>query len=174
MLPYIESPPLAPVHPWLCAVVNPNCHHRAERELSELGYRTFVPRLRKWVSHARVRKAVDRPLLGRYLFVEIPEHEGTEKARGANGVEGFVSVGGRPVSLPVGVVEDLIRRQMSGEWDQVAKGEMPVGARVRIMGGEFEMMLATIINKRHGRCDVKILGTSTIRRMYPVNIQPAV
>lgn len=175
-LPYVQSPPLAPDLPaaWHVAVTNPNCHARAERELTQLGYRTFVPRLRKWVSHARVKRAVMRPLLGRYLFVEIPNGQGTEAARGANGVEGFVCVGGRPVSLPTGIVEDLIRRQMSGEWDMIANGEFPLGARVRIMGGEFEGLLATLVNKRRGRCDVKMLGTSVIRTMYPLNLRAAV
>jgi transcription antitermination factor NusG len=175
-LPYVQSPPLAPTLPgqWMVAICNPNCHSRAERELAQLGYRTFTPKLRKWVSHARVRKAVDRPLLGRYLFVEIPESEGTEMARRANGVEGFVSVGGRPVVLPEGCVEELIRRQLSGEWDMVAKGELPLGARVQIMGGEFEDMLATLVSKRHGRCDVKLVGTNIIRRMYPLNLRAAV
>lgn len=176
MLPYIESPPLQPTLPsqWMVIITNVNCMGRAERELTQIGYRTFVPRLRKWVSHARVRKAVYRPLLGRYLFVEIPLGQGTEMARQANGVEGFVSVGGRPFALPAGTVEDLIRRQMSGEWDEIANGEFPLGARVRVMGGEFEGLLATLINKRRGRCDVKLLGTSIVRTMYPLNLRAAV
>lgn len=160
---------------------------RAERELSQLGYRTFCPRLRKWVSHARVKRAVERPLLGRYLFVEIPRDEGTEAARSANGVEGFVSVGGRPVTLPPGCVEDLMRRQFRGEWNFVdpdinfpdGKGgirvndKMPVGARVRIVEGPFEEMLATLINRKHGRLQCKLLGENRYVRLFESNIRAA-
>ncbi len=43
---------------WFCAVVRPQCHRRVEFELARLGFRSFYPRMRKWVSHARVKKAV--------------------------------------------------------------------------------------------------------------------
>ncbi len=48
---------------WFCVVVNPNCLRRAEYFLGAAGYRTFCLKLRKWVSHARVKRAVERPLL---------------------------------------------------------------------------------------------------------------
>ncbi len=46
-------------------VANLNCLRRAEYFLGAAGYRTFCPKLRKWVSYARVKWAVERPLLGR-------------------------------------------------------------------------------------------------------------
>lgn len=180
---------------WFACVTNPNCLNRAEGKLAQLGYRTFTPRLRKWVSHARQKRAVWRPILGRYLFVEVDPSRllklsQTEElryelaslempkqsflnVRSCNGVEGLVGIAGEPQALPTGVVEELMRRQMSGEWDEVARGPLPVGARVRIMDGEFADMLATLIGTKRGRCAVKLLGTSVVRNLYPVNLRPA-
>lgn len=192
---------------WFIAVTAPNCQVRAEGELARLGYRVFTPKLRKWVSHARVKKAVYRPILGRYLFVEIDQSlplkgvlTGSQAAivgaewprqsfgsvRSVNGVESLVGIAGEPKAVPRGVVEGLICRQMSGEWDYVAEGElpdgkggvrvndtMPIGARVQIVEGQFENMLATLLGTRKGRCSVKLLGSSVTRTVYPVMIRPA-
>jgi transcription antitermination factor NusG len=171
---------------WFVAIVNPNCHKRASGELRRIGYRAFFPFVRRWVSHARTKRAADKPLLGRYLFVYLPDDHGTERARTCNGVEGFVSVEGMPVTLPAGPVEALISRQISGEWNFVDHGEfpdgqggrrtneqMPIGARVRIIEGELEGLLATLISQRKGKCSVKLVGTNITKTFYPVNLRAA-
>jgi transcription antitermination factor NusG len=71
---------------WYIAITNPNCHRRAEAGLAAIGYRSFWPRLRKWVSHARTKQAKEYPILGRYVFVEIPDRE-FYAVRNVNGVE---------------------------------------------------------------------------------------
>ena len=53
---------------WFCLVVEAGCQRQIENVLSAKGYRPFVPKVKRWVSHARVKKAVERPLLGRYMF----------------------------------------------------------------------------------------------------------
>jgi transcription antitermination factor NusG len=75
---------------WFCAVTNPNCQARAALGLYEIGYRTFYPKSRRWVSHARVRKAKETPVLGRYIFVEMdPENDqqSFHAIRNVNGIE---------------------------------------------------------------------------------------
>jgi transcription antitermination factor NusG len=191
---------------WYIAIVNPNCLARAEGELSDLGYRVFTPKLRKWVSHARVKKPVWRPILGRYLFVDIDDraplkgslaklvemqtgqrpNQNLGSVRACNGVEGMMSVGGAPVLLPKGSVEALIRRQLRGEWDYVSDGEfpdgkggirindpMPIGARVKIVEGELEGWLATLVGAKRGKIAVKLLGKNVTKNIYPMMVRPA-
>jgi transcription antitermination factor NusG len=67
------EPTLSDTAQWFCITTNPNCQARAALELYALGFRTFLPKIRKWATHARVRKAVEKPLLGRYLFVEVDQ-----------------------------------------------------------------------------------------------------
>jgi transcription antitermination factor NusG len=146
---------------WYCLVTNPNCQRRAELELHALGYRTFAPKVRKWVSHARVKKAVERPLLGRYLFVEVDRlTQSFGVVRLVNGVETIIANLGNPAPIPSRFVEGFLQRYMAGEWDEVSKGKLPLGARVCIVEGEFEDMLATITQRKSGKTTVKLMGTA--------------
>lgn len=193
---------------WYIAVANPSCLTRAEGEVAQLGYRVFIPKLRKWISHARIKNAVYRPILGRYLFVEVDTDEplkgvlaslqsamaGAEwprqsfgSLRNVNGIEGLVGIAGDPVPVPEGVVEGLIRRQLTGEWDFVTEGDLPdgnggvrtnpgfpVGARVRLMEGEFAGLLATLTKHKRGRqIEIKFVGTPTTRTVYEMMVRPA-
>lgn len=159
---------------WFCAVTNPNCQRRAEMELYTLGFRTFTPKLRKWVSHARVRKAAERPLLGRYLFVEVDEpRQSFHKVRGVNGVESFIANLGKPCRIPSPFVESLRMRQMAGEWDEIAKEPIPIGARVRLMEGEFNDMLATVTSRKAGKLTFKLLDENRYGRVHESSVRAA-
>lgn len=149
---------------WYVAVTNPNCQARAALGLHDLGYRSFYPKVRRWVSHARVRTAKEKPLLGRYIFVEVDQKtQSFGAARNVNGIEGFVS-NPDPVRVPTEYVRRLRERYMDGEWDFVrqepcpfvnADGDeeirinapLPIGARIKLMEGEFADMLATVTGK---------------------------
>lgn len=159
---------------WFCAITNPNCQRRAELELYSLGFRTFTPKHRKWISHARVRKAVERPLMGRYLFVEVDEpRQSFHSVRSVNGVESLVANMGKPCRIPTRFVEAFRMRQMAGEWDEVAKGPLPIGARVRIMEGEFANMLATVTARKSGKLTFKLLDENRYGQANHVNVRAA-
>jgi transcription antitermination factor NusG len=155
---------------WFCAVTNPNCQARAALGLYELGYRTFYPKVRRWVSHARTKTAKEKPLLGRYIFVEVDQPLFDERGRrvyepvqsfgevrGVNGIEGFVS-NPDPVRIPAAYVERFRKRYMAGEWDEVANGPLLVGCRIRVMEGQFADMLATVTKAKGRRIDFKLHG----------------
>lgn len=144
---------------WYLAITNPNCHRRAEAELTALGYRVFWPKLRKWVSHARTKVTKEYPILGRYLFVEIPQDEEGRTdfwtPRKANGVEAFVTTTNyegyqQPAEVPSEIVTGFLELYLQGEWDYAAKQEIPTGARVRVMEGEFANLLTIVRGRMRG------------------------
>lgn len=152
---------------WYIAITNPNCQRRAEFELAALGYRCFWPKLRKWVSHARTKQAKEYPILGRYVFVEIPDGD-FFTVRKVNGIEALLTdEGGSPAQVPAGIVHGFRDRYMRGEWDFVInqtglfedengeatfrRNPIPVGALIRIMEGEFENMLAVVRGRQNGK-----------------------
>jgi transcription antitermination factor NusG len=152
---------------WFICRVNPNCHRRAEAGLSAIGYQSFWPRLRKWVSHARTKVAKEYPILGRYVFVEIPDQE-FYRVRCVNGVEGLlVDFSGCPVPIPPEIVWAFRERYMRGEWDFVShegveyidehgevftrKTSIPTGALIRIMEGEFADLLTVVRGRGNGK-----------------------
>jgi len=159
---------------WYIAITNPNCHRRAESGLAAIGYRAFWPKLRRWVSHARTKQAKEYPVLGRYVFVEIPDGE-FGRVRNVNGVEGFVGgFNGEPAKIPAQVVWGFHDRYAAGEWDFVAnetgefvnedgevvtrKNRIPNGAIVRIMEGEFANLMATIRGRKNGKLEFLARG----------------
>jgi transcription antitermination factor NusG len=71
------------------------------------------------VSHAHVKKVFERPLLGRYLFVEVDcPRQSFDDVAGAQGVESIISLMGVPCVMPRGDVEELLSRYLAGEFDQ--------------------------------------------------------
>lgn len=158
---------------WYIVVTNPNCHRRAETGLAAIGYQAFWPKYRKWASHARVKVAKEYPVLGRYLFVEVPDGN-FWGVRAVHGIEGFLTgEDGAPAEVHERIVWDFRGRYMRGEWDFVALetgefmdsktgeittrcNEVPIGARVRIMEGEFADLLV-IVRGRNRNDKLKFL-----------------
>lgn len=135
---------------WYVGLVNPNCHRRAEAGLAAIGYQSFWPRLRKWVSHARTKVAREYPILGRYMFVEIPDGE-FYAVRSVNGIESLLTGdNGAPASIPPEIVWAFRERYMAGEWDLVSRN-IPAGALVRIMEGEFANLLTVVRARGNGK-----------------------
>ena len=158
---------------WFCAVTNPNCQARAALGLYEMGYRSFYPKTRRWVSHARTKTAKEKPLLGRYLFVEVDQpRQSFGAVRAVNGIEGFVS-NPDPVRIPAALVESFRLRQMAGEWDEVANGPLLVGCRIRVMEGQFANMLATVTKAKGRRIDFKLHGENRYGREHQSSVRAA-
>lgn len=159
---------------WYVAITNPNCHRRAEAGLAAIGYRAFWPRLRRWVSHARTKKAKEYPILGRYVFVEIPDDE-FGLIRTVNGIEGFVNGdNGAPAKIPASAVWSFHDRYAAGEWDFVVnqtgefvnedgevvtrKNRVPNGAYVRIMEGAHADLMTVIRGRKNGKLEFLARG----------------
>lgn len=171
---------------WFCAITNPNCQARAALGLHELGYRTFYPKVRRWVTHARVKQAKDKPLLGRYIFVEVDpknDQQSFYAVRAVNGIESVLS-SWQPTRfgmqvLPAPFSSDWIAsmrvRQMAGEWDET-KGAIPIGARIKLMEGEFADRLATVTAKE-GRTEktivFKLHGENQYGKLHVSNVRAA-
>ena len=173
---------------WYIAITNPNCHRRAEQGLAELGYQAFWPRMRKWVSHARTKVPKEYPILGRYLFVEIPNRN-FYAVRSVNGIESLLTGdSGAPAELSAIEVWRFRERYLRGEWDFVANetgkfmdqetGELvvrrnpiPIGARIRIMEGEFADLLTTVRGRERGK--LKFLAHGKFRTTNESNARAA-
>jgi len=178
--------PISATSQWFCAVTNPNCQARAALGLHELGYRTFYPKVRRWVTHARVRKAKDRPLLGRYIFVEVDpknDQQSFYAVRAVNGIESVLSswqqtpFGDRvqPAAFSSDWIASMRLRQMAGEWDET-RGTLPIGARIMLMEGEFADKLATVTAKegrRERTIIFKLLDENTYGQLNISNVRAA-
>lgn len=170
-----DFPPISFAGPqWFVVITNPSCENRAQMGLEAAGYRTFMPKIRRWVSHARVKKAVERPLLARYLFAEVDyPRQSFADIRLVNGVECMIAHNGVPCTVPRRFIEDFLRRYMTGEWDFVEQEELPVGARVRIVEGAHDELLATITGIKGSQVVVKFLDSTKSTSILKVSVRAA-
>jgi transcription antitermination factor NusG len=173
---------------WYIVITNPNCHRRAEAGLAAIGYRAFWPKMRRWVSHARTKKAKEYPILGRYVFVEIPDRE-FYSVRNVNGIECLLTGdSGAPCRIPASVVWRFHDRWAAGEWDYVSnetgefeeggeivirKNRVPVGAVVRIMEGEFADLVTVIRGRKNGKLEFLPPGKQSFFYTREANVRAA-
>jgi transcription antitermination factor NusG len=158
---------------WFAVFTNPNCEIRAQLDLEARGYRTFLPKLKKWVSHARTKRAVEKPLLSRYLFVEVDyPRQSFGEVKATNGVEALLSNGGMPQVIPRQFVEAFIRRYMQGEWNKVDGEKIPRGAHVRIVEGQFDDLLAVVTNVSGHTLFAQLADRTTIAKLSMYSVRP--
>ncbi len=165
---------LAETAKWYCAVVRPNAHRAAELDLAQMGFRSFYPKSRRWISHARVKRAKERPILGRYLFVEVDHpRQSFNSVSSLFDIESMVSNLGNPTPFPSHWVEKMLCRYIAGEWDEVTHGKLPVGARIKIIEGEFAEQYATVTSSKGHRVDLKLLGSNQYTKMNQCSVRAA-
>ena len=100
---------------WFAVNTQPFAEARAQRNLENQGFRTFMPRRRKMLRHARKLTAVEAPLFPRYLFIAFdPRRDQWRKINSTFGVSRLVMRGEAPHPVPDGVIEALIAVTVDG------------------------------------------------------------
>jgi transcriptional antiterminator RfaH len=161
---------------WFVAHTLPKSERRAELHLGAQGFRSYLPRIEKTVRHARQLKTVRSPLFPRYLFVILDlERDRWLSVRSTFGVSHLIVCGdGRPVPVPVGVVELMIERSEANlirlDCDLVK------GQQVRILSGPFADLVATLERlDAAGRVQVllEMMGTAVPVTLHRSALAPA-
>jgi transcription antitermination factor NusG len=101
---------LLPGERWFLAWTLSYREATAEMHLRRQGFRSFLPRHKKTVRHARKLRTVTAPIFPRYLFVVLDLKR--DRWRSVNGTTVIVNLfmaHGRPVPVPDGIVETLIQ-----------------------------------------------------------------
>lgn len=125
------------------------------------------------MSHARVKVAVEKPLLGPYMFVELPLPSTVAIAAVVDGLSGFlVNAFGVAVAVPDEVVFSFRERYMRGEFD-VTMRAIPIGAIVRVLEGEFADLIARVTEVKRGRVTINVRGTLRTSTMRQTNVVAA-
>ena len=129
---------------WYAVHSLPSSEKRAEGNLLNQGFRTFMPKRRKTVRHARQVSTIVAPIFSRYLFVvlDLSRHQ-WRSVNGTFGVARLVMCGDQPQPVPHGVVEALIASTDSDGFLDFAQKLKP-GSPVRLMTGPFAEQLAIL------------------------------
>ena len=167
---------LAPGERWFVARALAHQETRAQFNLQRLGFRSFVPRLRRTVRHARQTRDVLHPLFPGYIFVVIDLSK--QRWRSINGTFGIASLimgSERPKPAPAGVVEGLIESCGPGGAVLLDDG-LEIGQTVRIVSGPFAetlCRLAHLDDRGRVRVLLEIMGMEVAAQLDRSAIAPA-
>jgi len=161
---------------WFLAHTQPKSERKAELHLSAQGFRTYLPQIQKTIRHARQLKTVRAPLFPRYLFVILNiERDRWLSVRSTVGVSHLLTTReGRPVPVPLGIVESLIERS-EGNLARLDTG-LVKGQHVRILSGPFADLVGTLARLDDaGRVQVllEMMGTAVPVTLHRSALSPA-
>jgi transcriptional antiterminator RfaH len=172
----ITSPPLPGGNErWFLVHTRPRNELKAEFHLRAQGFGTYLPRIRKTIRHARQLRQVRAPLFPGYLFLILDlERDRWLSVRSTVGVSSLVTCDGRPIPVPVGVVESLIA-QTDGALTLLDAG-LVEGQSVRILSGPFADFVGTLERLDDaGRVRVllEMMGTAVPLALHRSALSPA-
>ncbi len=141
---------------WVVVNTHPHRERVALDHLQRQEFDSYCPLIRRRVSHARRVTDALRPLFPGYVFVRIsPTTQRWRPLLSTMGVRNVVRCGGEISLLDDGFVRSLKAREVDGA---ICRPETPysVGQQVRISGGAFDGLVATII-EMHERDRMTVL-----------------
>jgi len=129
---------------WYAVYAQPFREALAKTQLAQQSFRAFVPLQMKTVRHARKLSSVKAPTFLRYLFVILDlERDRWRSVNGTSGVSRLVMAEGRPLPLPVGVVETLVNSADPSGLLHFGD-DLKQGQAVRMRSGPFAEALGAI------------------------------
>ena len=129
---------------WFLAHTLPRSEARARLHLRAQAFRTYFPQILKTVRHARQHRTVRAPLFPRYLFIILDlGRDQWLSIRSTVGISNLFTCDGRPVPVPVGIVETLIERTDQNNVT-LLHAELAKGQSVRILRGPFADFVGTL------------------------------
>ena len=139
------------------------------------GFRTYLPQINKTIRHARQFRNVRAALFPRYIFLILDlSRDRWLSVRSTVGVSSLFTCDGRPVPVPVGVVESLIEHS-DGNLTGLDVG-LTKGQSVRIVSGPFADLVGTLVRlDEAGRTRVllDIMGTAVPVAIHRLALSPA-
>ena len=133
---------------WYAVHTQTHAESRAFDNLMRQGYRAYLPRCRIWVSHARRRQLVFRPLFPRYLFAAVDEPAMRWRPiLSTFGVSDLVRAGDRPAPVPSEIVEAIRAREQDGAFNGLdPRRTLQPGELVRVTAGAFADAVGRLVD----------------------------
>jgi transcriptional antiterminator RfaH len=132
---------------WYAVHTQTHAETRARDNLLRQGYSAYLPCCRVWVSHARRRQLLLRPLFPRYLFAAVEDPAMRWRPiLSTFGVSDLVRAGDRPAPVPSEIVEAIRAREQDGAFaDLDPRRNLRPGELVRVTAGAFADALGRLV-----------------------------
>jgi transcriptional antiterminator RfaH len=130
---------------WVVVNTHPHKESFAIENLQRQNFQAYCPMAHKRIRHARREQDVLRPLFPGYIFTQVDTASHRWRSIASTfGVRSLVSFGDRLSFLEDGFVQTLKAREVGGA---IIRPTTPyaVGQQVRVSGGAFDGIVATIV-----------------------------
>ncbi len=130
---------------WIAINTHPHRENVAIENLVRQKFAVYCPMELRRVRHARRTQDVVRPLFPGYIFAEVmPDLTLWRPILSTFGVRAMIRTGDRPAFVDDAFIQGLRAREIDGV---IARPVRPyeVGQQVRLSGGPFDGLIATII-----------------------------
>jgi transcriptional antiterminator RfaH len=172
----LTSADLKPGERWFAAGVLPHRETAAQVNLNRQGFRSFAPKVRRTVRHARTLRNVMAPLFPGYIFVVLDLSIHRWRAVNSTiGVASLIMGAERPMPVPTGIVEALVTATEASGLTRLDR-DLEIGEKVRILSGPFADTLCRLVHlDEKGRVHVllEIMGTEVTAQLGRSFVAPA-
>ena len=156
---------------WVAINTHPHREHSALENLMRQNFDVYCPRILKRIRHARSVRDVTRPLFPGYVFAEVaPDLTMWRPILSTHGVRTVIRFGDRLAFLDKRFIDGLRAREIGGV---ISRPVAPycIGQEVRLNGGPFDGLIATIIAMDEK--DRLVLLTSLLNQNVRVKVTSA-
>jgi transcription antitermination factor NusG len=167
---------LEPGERWFAARVLPHRETTAQLNLHRQGFRSFTPKVRRTVRHARTLRTVLAPLFPGYIFVVLDLSIHRWRAVNSTiGVASLVMGVEQPMPVPMGIVEALVAATEPSGLIRLDR-DLEIGEKVRIVSGPFAEALCQLVHlddKGRVRVLLEMMGGQVPVQLERWRIAPA-
>ena len=154
---------------WYAVHTLPSAERRAQAQLENQQFRTFLPKRLKTVRHARKLSTIVAPFFPRYLFIVLDlSRDRWRSVNGTFGVARLVMGGDLPCPAPTGVVESMLGLADAGGVLDL-RANLKIGAPVRLAAGPFAEQLA-VLDRMDDSGRIRVL-LDMLGRQVPVSMK---
>jgi len=168
------APPQPRSDRWYAVYTLPHREATAQLQLSNQGFRTFLPLVSKTIQHARRYDTVMAPFFPQYLFVAFDLTHRWRAINGTRGVIRLIMQNDRPAPVQSGVVESLIASS-SPAGEVLFRPDIAPGDSVRLIAGPFAGQLGILQRlDSAGRVQVllEIMGSYIPTKLHARSLVP--
>lgn len=167
---------LQPGERWFVVRVHPNREDSAQFNLDRLKFRSFAPRVRRTVRHARKLRTVLAPLFPGYIFVILDlSRDPWRVVNSTVGVASLIMGAERPTPVPCGIVEALVISENFGTVR--LDNDLEIGQKLRVLSGPFAHALCRLVHlndRNRVRVLLELMGTEVTAQLDRSHVAPAV
>jgi transcription elongation factor/antiterminator RfaH len=153
---------------WYAVQTRQYAEKRAQAQLEQQNFRTFLPKRRKTIRHARKLSTVTAAFFPGYLFVLLDlNRDRWRSVNGTFGISSLVMAGDLPCPVPTGVIETMLALADAEGLLQL-NSNLKVGAPVRFAAGPFAEQLG-VIDRLDNAGRIRVL-LNILGRQVPVRL----